>query len=270
LTDIICTFLTRKAGKPLTFGLLIDQRGGPDHPPEGLRTLALMANRHPGACAYGKIVLLRDSGLYTFQAMANGDTLPAWCGNSTAAALCRLGDDGAVRTRVYGESARACTVSAQVRAEEVSQRWIVPADPPTERRWRGRRVLCLGTLNSYAIVQGGLPAGVSPETARRELTGAGKLAVIGGVEDKAVVRFYNANGRHGAVPQTGAASIALAMRHSAWLRDCFPGGRLTYLNGEGTKTAELPPVSQVSEGSVAIEMPTTEVVLSPLAMELVA
>lgn len=271
MADSVCKFLTRRKGKPLTFGIVIDQRGGEDHSAAGLRGLALMANRHPGSCAYGKVVLLRDRAIHSFQALANGDLLPAFCGNSTAAAIACLGVEGAVRTRVVGNGSE-CEVEAQVVGDEVIQTWMVRAERPRERRWRGRRVLTLSTLNDYAIVEGALPVGTTATTARRELLGnaMGKLAILAqGPGGQPTVEFYNSNGRHGAVPQTGAATIALACRYSPWLRAHFPDNRLTYISAGRSVSAALPFVIE-SGPRISIALPATEISITALAMDMVA
>jgi len=194
-------------------------------------------------------------------------------GNSTAAALSFLGIASAVETRIHGRATIPYQISARAVGDKVTQRWIVPSVASEARNWRGMRVLLLPTLNDYAIVLGRLPLDVSAQMARDELLGsaeAGKLAVVCETPSGPVVEFYNGNGRHGAVPQTGAATISLAIRSNPCLGHYFPNGRLTYLTKKGRRKAQLPAVSDTKCGRLAVEMPPISVRLDPVEVELVA
>jgi len=275
VTGIVCTFLTHQNGRPLTSGVVADLRtvGGTESNDASARELVVFANRHPGACAYGKVVLLRQEGIFTYQATASGDAVPVFCGNSTAAALSFLGIASAVETRIHGRATIPYQISARAVGDKVTQRWIVPSVASEARNWRGMRVLLLPTLNDYAIVLGRLPLDVSAQMARDELLGsaeAGKLAVVCETPSGPVVEFYNGNGRHGAVPQTGAATISLAIRSNPCLGHYFPNGRLTYLTKKGRRKAQLPAVSDTKCGRLAVEMPPISVRLDPVEVELVA
>jgi hypothetical protein len=274
LRNLIYRFLTQDEGKPRTYGLVVDRRRERSaQANEGLCELAALANDHPGACAFGKIALLAAEGIFTFQVNRQGESLAVFCGNSTAAAIACLGGDRQPATALYGMAAVPYEVSSQAAAGTIVQTWTLPGCGVAERSWRGRRVLFLETLNAYAIVAGGLPDGVHPEAARRELlgtSGAGKLVVVANVGDCPNVRFYNSNGRHGAVPQTGMASLALAMRSADWLNEYFPGGIATYLAEGQLREAPLPLVAEAAQGRLQLQMPPIEVVLSPLVKDLAA
>jgi hypothetical protein len=117
------------------------------------------------------------------------------------------------------------------------------------------------------------PPGSPPEAARRELLGpsdSGKLAVISPGPDGTIVRFYNSNGRHGAVPQTGIASIALAARSLGWLGECFADGHIRYFNADGIRSEPLPLVAEQRSGLMSITLAGIEVTLSPLDGRLAA
>jgi len=274
LAGRICTFLTHERGDPLTFGLIADRReADPDSRDAMLRDMAVGAAQNPGACAYGKIVLIEPQGICTFQATTGGDVVPAFCGNSTAAALSLLGDGCEKSARVYGTAPMPYDITASVTGEEVMQCWTVPPTSTEERVWRGLPVLLTSILNDYAIVIGRLPLDVSAGMAREELLGAGtagKLAVVRESESGTIVEFYNTNGRHGAVPQTGAATISLAIRSKPWLGDHFSNGRVTYLTANGRRTTDLPVVSETRCGRLAIALPTISVRLDPMKVQLVA
>jgi hypothetical protein len=253
----------------LTAGVLADlQHHNFDLQTADLPALAKAAVGIPGACAYGKIVVLAKDGIFTFQATTAGDTVPAFCGNSTAAAVSYLGGKAPIRATVHGTA--SYEVSARTRFGVVAQEWLVPAQAVAQRTWRGRQVLLLPTLNDYALVLGELPQGVCPEAVRRELLGAaGKLAVIGTGRNP-IVEFYNSNGKHGGAPQTGLASIALAARALPWLNASFPDGQLTYLTEDGPRRAPLTAVSESACGRISITMPAVSVSLNPPAMKMVA
>jgi hypothetical protein len=274
LTATISSFLTHDGGRPLTCGIIADHRREDVDPRTmDLRELALLAGRNADACAYGKVVVIGRHGVFTFQATPDGATAPVFCGNSTAAALGSLGAVGSIRTQVHGAAGQPYEVSARVDGGAIAQTWKVPAATPDERAWRGCRVLFLPALNDYALVFGDLPAGTSPEDARRELLGgdpACKLAIVGGGAGDATVTFYNSNGRHGGAPQTGLATIALATRSVPWLADFFPDGVVTYPAAGGPRQAALPATAPAGHGTIAVDMPTVAVDLAPLGMERVA
>lgn len=273
MTGIVSTFLTHDGGRPLTFGVIADRRHEHVDPRTmDLRDMALLAGRNADACAYGKVVVIGRRGIFTFQATPDGGTAPVFCGNSTAAAIGCVGG-GAQRTKVHGVANSPYEVSARIDGGAIAQTWMVPAAAPEERVWRGCRVVFLPALNDYALVFGDLPAGVSPEAARRELLGADpacKLAIVGGSGPDAVVEFHNSNGRHGGAPQTGLATIALATRSVPWLEGFFATGVVTYPSQTGPRQARLPVTSPAAGGRIAVEMPTVSVDLVPLAMERVA
>jgi hypothetical protein len=231
-----------------------------------------MASRDVGACAYGKIVVIEDHGIRTYQASAGGEAVPVFCGNSTAAALACLGD-GDIRTSVHGPTAAPYAVAARIDGDTVAQSWTIPPWRVEQRSWRGCVVLLLACLNRYAIVLGRLPDGEDPEAARRELLGAtpaGKLAVIVAGEAEPIVEFYNSNGRHGGAPLTGVLTLALAAHSLPWLSRHFPDGWLAYGDAEARRRIRLPRVAPGACGRAAIDMPQISVRFAPLLAELAA
>lgn len=270
----IYRFLTQDEGKPRTYGVVVDRRQQDGaHATLDLNDLAMLANDHPGVCAFGKVAVLARDGIHTFQLGRQGENSGVFCGNSTAAALACLHTGEDLRSAVFGMADAPYEVSARMVGGAIAQTWILPACPIEERDWRGRRAVALRALNNYVMVLGDLPQGICPEAARHELLGpgvGGKLAVIADEADAATVHFYNSNGRHGAVPQTGIASIALAAREIGWLGDRFADGFLTYITDGKTQRAALPPVTNGQDGRLQLRMPEIEVVLSPLAQELAA
>ncbi|MGE0668971.1 MAG: hypothetical protein AB7O49_20660 [Sphingomonadales bacterium] len=266
-------FLTHDGGRPLTCGVIADRRREPvNGAPLDLDGLARLTAAIPGACAYGKVVVIDRHAISTFQATAEGTAAPVFCGNSTAAAIGCMGGSGDLRTRVHGVAGHPYQVHARIDGAVVAQTWLLPAATPRERDWRGRRVVFLPALNDYALVFEGLPEHISPEAARQELLGADpacKLAVVGAGPEPAVA-FYNSNGRHGGAPQTGLATIALAARTVPWLAELFAGGAVSYETADGVRLAALPATSISPGGQVAVELPTVSVDIAPVAMEKVA
>jgi hypothetical protein len=174
---------------------------------------------------------------------------------------------------VHGPAASPYRVSARIEEDRVRQDWSLPQGEIAERDWRGQPFVAIGALNEYAILRGNLPDGVSAETAQNELLGSaptGKLAVVGENAGGRIVAFYNSNGRHGAVPQTGLASIALAARSVGWLDNCFPDKRLTYQTRSGPRTVQLPAIEAEGDGTVRFAMPAIAVTLSPMLEDLAA
>lgn len=274
MRSAIFSFLTHEAGFPLTYGVVVDRRGeGSLAPDEGLEALAAIANAHPGSCAFGKIAVLAPDGIHTFQAGPDNATQPVFCGNSTAAALASLGRRDGVSCLVHGMASRPYAVGADIGNGHVTQLWTLPCGGFEEREWRSHRIIVSHALNDYALVAGGLPEGIDPETARRELLGdciGGKLAVICPGQGAPLVEFHNANGRHGAVPHTGIATIALAARKVSWLRKMVEGAALTYRSRGEYRIAQLPKVIDDGRGDFKLEMPAIEVTLEPVCSELAA
>lgn len=273
MKNAVFRFLTHEEGKPRTYGVIVDQRHEPSFPDLGaIRELGAMANDYSGVCAFGKVAVLRRDGVYTYQVTQKGDSFPAYCGNSTAAAIASLGTDSEV-IALFGPATTPYEVSPRIVGNSISQKWILPPGHVAGREWRGRRALFLRTLNHYAIVFDGLPEDVSPEDARKELLGpniVGKLAVISGSENCRTVRFFNSNGEHGAAPQTGLAALALAARSPAWQGERIPGGGITCLVDKAPQLIRLPLICDVSSGLIELNMPTIDVVLDPSIRELTA
>jgi hypothetical protein len=259
-------FLTHQRGCPLTFGVVVDRRGEPrELLRDGLAEQARAANRNPGACAFGKVAVLADDGIHTFQANTQGDILPVFCGNSTAAAILRLGKQSFDDT-VHGMADRPYRVEARIEDDRVGQRWHLADRPINERIWRGRQVVTLDHFNDYAIVVGDLPEGVTPDAARCELLGPGhasKLAIIEGDAASLSIEFHNANGRHGAVPQTGVASLALAAHAVPEIARRLSERAVPFMTAFGPSEAALPSVARLDGGCIALDMPQITVDLDP-------
>ncbi len=267
-------FLTHEGGQPLTFGLIVDRRADSSAiAAQGLGELADSANRHPDACAFGKIAVLTREGIFTFQALSEGETVPVFCGNSTAAAIKCLSDSSEIHAALHGMAGISYRARARIEGNTVTQTWTLPREAAEKLEWRGCRVLRLRTLNDYAIVLGRLPEGVDPNAARIELLGpcaAGKLAIVDLSVDGPIVEFHNSNGMHGAVPQTGLATIALAARSTGWLRDIFSNGRIRYRTRTGPRQMSMPGIAQDASGGLALSMRGIAVSLTPLITELAA
>ena len=245
-------FTTFVGDRPHTCGVVLDRREAVHTISQAeLNAFAAAAHR-PDARAFGKIAVLRQDGIAVYQAGPTDSTAPVFCGNATAAALRFMRDNGSLSSTIVGAGANH-EARARVSASSVAQSWLVPVPVVEERIWRDQRVLLLDTLNSYALIVGRLPEGVDADAARHDLVGAGlatKLAVI----SPHMIEFYNANGRHGAAPQTGLATMALAARAVPWFAELLLG------------MPSLPPITQTKDGRLAIEMPAVTVELRELAL----
>ena len=271
LAGHVRTFLTHSEGRPRTWGVLIDRRGARNRISRWqLRALAELANNHPGACAYGKIVLVRTDGISTFQTRPGRDPSRTFCGNSAAAGLSCLATEGSISTRIHGTGRRSYDVNGRIVGAAIAQQWLVPSEGAQLRNWRGCRALFLTTLNHYAILLDPLPPAMGPADALRELGAsalANKLAIVSDIEGIPFVEFHNANGRHGAAPQTGIATLALAARTSPWFGARFPDGRFLHATTDGPQTSNLPSVVEAACGRLAIDMPSVSVRLDHALVE---
>lgn len=260
MARFLSSFTTSFGDRAHTCGVVADWRDSNLEISQSEFAALAEAAYRPGAAAFGKIAVLRRDGIAVYQADTKQRVAPAFCGNATAAALLLLCANGESRSVVLAADARY-EVNARVDGRTVAQTWLVPDAQVEQRTWRGHRVLILETLNRYALVVGPLPDGVDAETARRELLGdniAAKLAVVSASSVAPALAFYNANGRHGAAPQTGLATVALAVRAVPWFAGFF------------AVEHALPAVSKTNDGRLAITMPTVAVDLSELPLPVAA
>jgi hypothetical protein len=249
---IQASFTTFVGDRPHTCGVVLDRRDAPHHPSQSELAAFRAAAHRPDARAFGKIAVLRQDGIAVYQAGSADRIAPVFCGNATAAALRFTRENGSLSSTIIGAGANH-EARARVSAHGVAQTWLVPVPVVEQRAWREQRVLLLDTLNPYALIVGRLPEGVDADAARHELVGPGlatKLAVI----SPHSIEFYNANGRHGAAPQTGLATMALAARAVPWFAELLLG------------MPSLPPITQIKDGRLAIEMPAVTVELRELAL----
>lgn len=274
LTDTIHQFLTFENSSPRTSGLVVDRRGRDKRlTEEDVQILRMAADGGQSVCAFGKIALLTDNGIETFQVTAEGKLTAAFCGNSTAAAVAHSGNDLRGPVRVKGPACETYEVTARIADGAVHQTWLVPDSPPTHLVWNGCRTILLHCLNDYAIIEGSLPEGITPEQARGELFGdqtGAKVAIIRGSQSHPEVEFHNSNGRHGAAPQTGLASIALAARYGGWLADRLSSGMVSFQADGETRCVALPTIIAESTQRLQFEMSPIRVALSPVTRILAA
>lgn len=255
MAHIQASFTTFVGERPHTRGVVIDRRNAAELQPPEFAALAGAAHR-PEAIAFGKIAVVRGDGIAVVQTNLSGASAPVFCGNATAAALSFLCKDGSYRSNVVAGD-KTYEVRARINARGVTQTWMLPRTRVIERSWRERRVLLVDALNPYALIIGTLPDGIAPEAARHELLGdtlAAKLAVI----TQHTIEFYNTNGRHGAAPQTGIASMALAARLVPWFAEQMLG------------MPSLPAITEMKDGRLAIAMPSVMVELKSLALPVAA
>lgn len=248
----LASFTTFVAGRAHTCGVVLDCREDDRAPLPGDFARVAGGPTHANARAFGKIAVVMRDGIAVYQSSADSEAASVFCGNATAAAFRFLSTDGAP-TKTVRNGSVGYDVAARIDGDSVGQVWLVPPASVEQMIWRGLRVLRISTLNPYALIVGNLPKETTAEQARSELVGAtaaSKLAVI----SKGTIEFYNANGRHGAAPQTGLASLALAARAIPWFAELLLG------------MPSLPPIAPRKDGRLAITMPAVTIELCELAL----
>lgn len=233
-----------------------------------LAQLTAAAAWQPEAAATGKLLVLGQDGAAVFQTKSGRRPELAWCGNITAAVARLLGADR-VAFSVFGPGGGIIDVVQTRDDARVEQAWAAPALQVRHVRWRGLSALISEGLNTYAVVIGEIPAGVSLEQARHELVGdrlSAKLAVVSprGGEAPMVV-FFNGHGRHGAAPATGMAQLSMLGRISPALGHLLKGGLVTFVTKSGPQTVALPKALTMGEGVLTILMPPVDVEISTRA-----
>jgi hypothetical protein len=252
-----CVFATYRNGMLCTGGVIVDCREAARDPSQAEFAALARAAHRPDAAAFGKIAVVRSNEIAVYEG-ARG-TSPTFCGNATAAALRYLNGDGEARALVRCGD-RSCDVAAYIHGRSVAHSWFLPETVIEQHDWRGRRTIKLTALNRYAIVIGSLPT--RAEEARAELVGVtpdSKLAVVDPTHATPFAEFHNSNGRHGAAPHTGLATIALAALSLPWFAALFPEGRLQYRTRNGVVIDELPALSPMPDRRLVVPMPAMAV-----------
>jgi hypothetical protein len=265
-------FSTFLQGLLRTCGLVLTRPGRRAADLSGLDVAALtaLAAGVPGAPAGGKLLMIGSDGGAVFQTKPGLAPELVFCANGAPAFL--MAQDTARATfDMFGPAGKVVRVAQRRRGPGIAQTWALPGFEFSEHGWRGRRVLKTDALNSYAVLLEGLPPGIDPHQARRELVGdalTAKLAVITtGAAGGAQVAFYNAHGRHGAAPATGLAVIAVLSERSPPVARALSGGLLTYVTSAGPFSAPLLGVEASRNGAVTVTMPTVETRLTSLGAE---
>ena len=261
-------FQTYTAGDPRTCGIIIKASKISFSIHGNLNWAKRWSHHNPRAAASGKIVFFGlNNDLRVFQSDRQSDrrgpVKPVWCGNATAAAAIH---SGASRFTVHGPNERSCEIEAEINGITVTQSWIVDETEVKCIRWRDMRVVLVDALNRYAIIEGPL-VDIEPEEARRELAGQGsdaKLAVVSPGSVGFEARFFNAGGSHGAAPQTGLASLAIAASRS-WLGELLPDFRVAYYAHGKPIDEKLPSIDSAGHNLLRIGMPNVQVELNPIA-----
>lgn len=260
-------FQTSIAGQARTCGVLT---WGLDPNACNARALAAFAHHNINATARGKWANIRAAGGDVFQLGLDGAIARAACGHATAALAIGLGQ---ASFRVEGPAGRVVDVAARANGSCVSQIWLLDKGDIAQVTWHGRPVVRINALNSYAIVGGDLPPGISPEQARQELCGDAlttKLMLITGSTEGAFAQFFNSNGAHGSAPMTGLASLEIARSRIPWLADLLVDGRISYRSGDRIRTDLLPLAEEAAGDRVRITLPSTEVTFRPVLTEEIA
>jgi|GEM_PF-5387458 len=268
------SFETSKRGAVRTAGVIV--RRSPNAPlalrPREAETCARLALARTDAAARGKVALLGSAEVCVLQAGLRGALRPALCGNAVAASALAL-DVPEGRLRITSNDARDLTVEFHRVSNSINQSWLVPGMSVEEFTWRGRLCFRVSGLNSYTLMTGGLPVGITAETCWTQ-TAMGqpnaKFAVFGQDAGQNHVAFYNASGRHGAAPMTGLASVAIAARASHRFAAILGGQEVTYQAAGAIETVELPEIGHSKDGRLRIDLPRVDASVTPLAEEVLS
>jgi hypothetical protein len=223
--------------------------------------LAPLAYHNPAATAAGKVAAIVGREVQVFQVQPGRRAACAWCGNAIAAAAQNLGRNHITFSALGPGGARA-EVEALVAGFQVHQAWTMPPARARDVSAWGMQAAMIAALNDYAIVLGPLPAPEEADLLRQRLAGksvAAKLVVVTPAEAAPLVTFYNANGRHGAAPLTGLATLALATRDLPWLRAAIGDGHVIYETRAGLRLEPLPLIDEVAGGRVQFSLPPVSV-----------
>lgn len=268
------TFETKKRGALRTAGVIVrrSQNAALTLRPGEAEACARVALARKDAAARGKVALLGATEVCVLQAGQRGALRTALCGNAVAAAALVLNvPEG--RLRLNTTDARDLTVEFHRSSSSIDQSWLVPGMTVAEFTWRNRRCFRVAGLNSYTLMTGGLPVGMTAETCWKQTANGqpnAKLAVFGQEAGQNHVVFYNASGRHGAAPMTGLASVAVAAHASRRFAAILGGQDITYQTAGDLETVNLPEIGYAKDGRLRIDMPRIDAFVTPLAQEVLS
>jgi len=228
------------------------------------------------AAARGKVFFVgSNDSLFPRQVVCScyqtkdNEALPVFCGNSSSAAAALIGNISGARDFSFRLACEDTSLEVRANVSFTKKTWLVDQIWQIENRLNAveldvlghKSVLC-SFLNDYLIVKGPLKVDiskiVSSEHGIRSLRS--KIAVIDDGLMTPAIRFYNCNGQHGAAPQTGLATIALAARSVSWLAEAVRAKRVVTPGG-----VELIPEVSVQNDLLCFAMPCRAVKLKELA-----
>jgi len=226
----------------------------------------LLDGQREEAAAQGKVIFLVDSSSPCIRAACfqvhEGSAAAAFCGNATAAALAHYVDRfGPIPKPVQAVAEGATvTVESVVKRDgdfwSVEQTWHVAKDAVVEQSIvAGRPAARSEILNKYSVLLGPLGSEELAGLLGTMIDGpSAKLAVITPAALAPKVDFFNCNGRHGAAPQTGLATLALLRGRVDWLGAVLSDRQIITPGGIVT----LPQIDQDTYGS-RLRMPSVNV-----------
>lgn len=186
------------------------------------------------AAAYGKVFFaIRTQGnrpkILVHQIReARGEMV--FCGNSVAAAALLFAERSNNKTLTFdvlgpsGELAIEATVILRSNdLSTVGQLWHVNIPEVIETVVLERSAANCKLLNDYLLLEGPIDIPDISETFSLTTKLDKKVVIIEDAEPIPRVRFYNCNGLHGAAPQTGLATLSLALPQVDWLHRLFRG-----------------------------------------------
>ena len=264
-----CRFQTSVDNDLRTEGVVIDRRASSALDLDGLDLERLIeeATSSSEAAASRKLVIIGRDGVATHQMHPNRRPTVTHCGQATLAVLSVLGCTMATFT-VFGPDGRRVEVTQWRSGTMTHQSWRIKEATISYEIWRGHLVAQCQWLNNFAVVHG-TPSGVTLEQARRELFNTdelvNKLVIVERQNEGAPhVTTETAAGTHGAIPASGAATLAVLALRSVPFGELLKGGVIAHPSKAGDIELPLPPVVEDQTGDLNIDMPSANVTLSPL------
>ena len=208
-------FQTYSSGRPRTCGVVVRDSSLLESSGD---ELAQLANHNSRASAGGKVVLIDRNQIFCYQVDEREGRIRnrVFCGNASCAAIAIARLELAT---LQGPRDQYCTIKARIEGQVVSQSWAFDWRPTIDSwHWNGLEIIESRFLNHYFLVRGPLPVHLTHQDVLESLAGDSeescKLAIL--QQDRAAEFYCRWRGKHGAIPITGLATLALAASYGVW------------------------------------------------------
>ncbi len=262
-------FFTEVDGDLRTEGVVLDRpdRSALDIEGLDLDMLGVAAASRRQASASGKLLLVGNDGVATWQMHPGRSPEVAFCGQATLAVAAAIGRRFAAFD-LMGPRGRRARVVQQREGTFVNQRWHLEDFPVFQACWSDRIFAKAPALNDIVVMLG-LPNGVSAAEARREIFPIDRLTnklVVVERQDHGPPRVVTetAAGQHGAIPASVVATLSALSRRSVWFHSVLKEGVIVHPSKSGDVQLVLPEVHETEHDGLSIELPGADVFLTPL------